>query len=225
MISEERQTTLITGAGLSILIMAVFWIIGYLVIIITRLFTRPTKWPSLWQGGIVGICFIFIITMAAINIDGKPTVTYKSNHNNPRPSSSMFDQGYDCTIDQGKIFFAYMPDTNVNIHWHTLYCNKHRDPTTNEVQKLYLIPDQNNQKLYYPSSDKNKMTNVDIGENGEKIYITIGKEERAAEIRKVIRTAALTKSQINNIEDTKHNAIIIALVIGILFTLAAHTRE
>lgn len=121
----------------------IFWVIGYLFILITRLFTRPTKLPTALDGIVVGFACIWTIWMF-----GGLMSEHDIKNSKPKQHANS-PYGYDYELFNDRVRFTYVPKQPDLMHY-----SGSKNRWKND---LYLIRDTRDKKLFYISSEKDKV--------------------------------------------------------------------
>jgi hypothetical protein len=152
-----------TDIGRSILQLAIvgvlFWVTGWLVILITRLFIRPKRVPGPREGILVGLAVWWLVW----SFGGFGGNIY----DHPK---TMNKEGYGCVVNGNRVTFVHEPKEEVRVCWQ----GQHRLSLKPHELDLHLLPDPKNGKVYYISHEPNKIVDGDFGD-GEYISVVTGK--------------------------------------------------
>lgn len=213
MISEERQQNLIHSFLIVTILMGVFWFLGYVVTLVTRLFMRPFRFPGLIQGGIIGFAAFWLLIMISPE---KPHLAKPLPE--LRKSESIHEEGADCIIKDNKVCFNYVPKKQPEIHWESHVIDRDERP-------IHLIRDAGDPKVYHPSSDPQKIIPEDMGWDGDKVFIQIKNDltERTAVIGETEKPKhRLTPQQKRQATRVGWWFSACIYILGIIMLLAAH---
>jgi hypothetical protein len=136
-----------------------FWIIGYLFLLVTRLFIRPSKVPSALEGIAIGLAVIWAIWLC-----GFMKTDYDIANDKPK-TSFRSPYGYDYDLHEKYVLFSYVPKKP------SIYYNKiWRRMKEMSTQNVYLVQDKRNPKKFFISSKKDSVVYPKyIKESGEEL--------------------------------------------------------
>lgn len=158
-----KDDSIWTDIGRSILQLAIvgalFWFTGWLVILITRLFIRPTRVPGPREGLLVGL-MVWWLVWSFGGLGG-------NIYDNPKTADT---EGYGCVVNGNRVTFVHEPKEEVRVCWQ----GAHRLTLGPTEQDLHLLPDPTDGKVYYISHSPNKITDGDYGD-GEYVSVVQGK--------------------------------------------------